>query len=302
MLRWLVRIVLFVAVVAGGVGAYAYFQFRTLGTEQVTEDLFMLTGFGGNVGVLRTSEGTVIVDSMTFKMQGERIREVAEELTGKPVVMIINTHYHLDHTHGNPAFDAGTRVVATEKTLHYLKTIDGASWEGDAAALLPNETFTDALDLTLGDKTIRLFHPGPGHTDGDLVVVFVEEDTVHMGDLLFNKHYPNIDLEAGGTVTAWSATLDKAMALPFTTVIPGHGALTNRDGIKQYQAFVNELADIGRTAVANNWTLEETLEKATLTTDDGYEEIAFIIPIGLDRDFVITRAWEEVTGNFERAD
>ena len=303
MLKWLVRVVLLVAIVVAGVVSYAYVQIRSLQTEQITQDLYMLKGVGGNVGVLRTGDGAVIVDSMTFEMQGARIKQVAEELTGQPVVMIINTQYHLDHTHGNPAFDAGTRVVATEKTLHYLKKLDAATWEGDAAALLPNETFTDALDLTIGGKTIRLFHPGRGHTDGDLVVLFVDEDTIHMGDLLFHKHYPNIDLEAGGTIAEWSATLDAAMELPFTKVIPGHGDITDRDGIRQYQTFIEQLAEVGRTAVANGWSEEETQEKAELTADADYEEIAFVgLPIGLDRRFVIRRAWEEATGNFERVD
>ncbi len=303
MLKWLVRVVILVAIIAGGIAAYGYTQIRALESEQITEDLFMLKGMGGNVGVLRTSEGTVIVDTMTFALQGSRIKQVAQELTGQPVVMIINTHYHLDHTHGNPAFDAGTRVVATEKTLHYLKTIDGAAWQGDAAALLPNETFTDTKEIQLGGKTIQLYHPGRGHTDGDLVVVFVEDDTIHMGDLLFNKHYPNIDLEAGGTVVEWSATLDEALKLPFTKVIPGHGEVTDREGIAAYQTFVAQLADIGRTAVAEGWSEAETQQKANLTADAGYEEILFAgLPIGLDREFVIRRAWEEATGNFDRVD
>ena len=136
-----------------------------------------------------------------------------------------------------------------------------------------------------------------------MVVVFVEEDTIHMGDLLFNKHYPNIDLEAGGTVVGWSATLDKTMELPFTKVIPGHGEITDRDGIRQYQTFIEQLAEIGRTAAANGWSEEETQVNAELTADAGYEEIAFVgLPIGLDRPFVIRRAWEEATGNFERVD
>ena len=62
----------------------------------------MIKGLGGNVGVLATGDGTVLVDTMTLEAQGAAIRETAEALTGEPVVMIINTHYHLDHTHGNP--------------------------------------------------------------------------------------------------------------------------------------------------------------------------------------------------------
>lgn len=288
-------LVLILVVVIGG-GMYAYTAFQTLEVERVTDDLHLIKGAGGNVGVLKTSEGTVIVDTMTFSFQGARIREEAEALTGQPVVMIINTHYHLDHTHGNPAFEAGTRVVSTQKTLEHLKNLDADYWTGDAAALMPNETFEGSREIAIGGKTIRLIHPGRGHTDGDLVALFVEDEVIHMGDLHFNNHYPNIDLEAGGTVQGWSATLDAVMNLPFNQVIPGHGDLTDRDGIKQYQTFLEQLAAIGRDAAENNKSLKETLATADLTADAEYEEITMIVPIGLDRDFVITRAWEEATG------
>ena len=99
-------------------------EVRRLEVEQLSPNLHVLFGAGGNVAVLKTSQGTVVVDSMTLEYQGARIRAKAEELSGAPVVMVINTHYHLDHTHGNPAFEAGTRVVATERTLHHLKTFD----------------------------------------------------------------------------------------------------------------------------------------------------------------------------------
>jgi glyoxylase-like metal-dependent hydrolase (beta-lactamase superfamily II) len=282
--------------IAGGVAFYIYNELQSLEVEQVTDDLYMIKGLGGNVGVLRTTEGTVIVDTMTTHLQGARIREEAEAVTGQPVVMIINTHYHVDHTHGNPAFDAGTRVVATERTLHHLKKRDASFWEGEAAPLMPNETFSDAQEISIGGKTIQLTRPGRGHTDGDLVAVFVEDKAIHMGDLLFNNHYPNIDLEAGGSVKEWSATLDVAKALAFEHVIPGHGELTDIDGINKYQTFIEQLAAVGADAAANNKTLEDTIAGANLTADAGYEEIALIVPIGLDRDFVITRAWEEATG------
>ena len=69
---------------------------------------------------------------------------------------------------------------------------------------------------------------------------FEEERVLHMGDLYFNEMYPNIDLEAGGSVQAWSATLDSAMTLPATIVIPGHGALSNKQGMRVFQAFMED--------------------------------------------------------------
>ena len=282
------------------VGVYVYSQVRALDVEQLSDDLYVLRGFGGNTAVLRTDAGTVIVDTMTFGIQGTGIREKARELTGSEVALIINTHYHLDHTHGNPSFAPGTRVLSTERTLSHLQTLDADFWTGEAAKLLPNETFEDRRTLTVGGKQILLVHPGKGHTDGDLVAVFVDERVIHMGDLLFNGHYPNIDLEAGGTVTGWPATLDSTMALDFDRVIPGHGPTTDRNGIRQFQGFLQQLGEIGRRAADENWSLEAVRATDELTADAGYVPIEFIVSLGLDRGFVLQRAWEEATGNFER--
>ncbi len=292
------RILLALVVLVLALGGYVFMQIRSLDVERLSEDLFVLRGFGGNTAVLRTDAGAVIVDTMTLPLQGARIRAVARELTGGETVLVINTHYHLDHTHGNPAFEPGTRVLSTERTLSHLKALDADFWTGDAAKLLPNETFADRQTLSIGGKTLELVHPGRGHTDGDLVVVMVDEGVVHMGDLLFNGHYPNIDLEAGGTVQGWPETLDRVLALSFDRVIPGHGPTTDRAGVSQFKEFLAQLGDIGARAAANGVSLEETVASDQLTADEGYEPIRFIISLGLDREFVLRRAWEEATGSF----
>jgi cyclase len=267
---------------------------------QLTPDLHMLTNpYGGNVAVLKTGAGAVIVDTMTLGLQGRAIQAKAEELTGEPVVAIINSHYHLDHSHGNPAFPPGTRVIATQRSLHHLKQLDADTFSGEAAQLLPNETFADEHSLTIGNKTLRLLRPGRGHTDGDLVVLFVEDKALHSGDLFFNKQYPNIDLEAGGSVVEWGDTLDAVLALPFEQVIPGHGALTDANGLRQFQTFIRQLAEVGAYAASINGSLTDTLVNGRLTEDAGYSPTGFGAITFLDRDFVIQRAWEEATGNFE---
>ena len=282
-------------------GGYVYQQVSSLDVERLSDDLFVLRGLGGNTAVLRTDAGTVVVDTMTLPLQGERIRQTARELTGAETTLLINTHYHLDHTHGNPAFKPGTRILSTQRTLRHLKTLDADFWVDDAAELLPNETFTDRQTLTIGGKTLELVHPGRGHTDGDLVVVFVDERVIHMGDLHFNGHYPNIDLEAGGTVQDWPETLDRVTPLGFDRVIPGHGSTTDRGGIAQFREFLVQLGEIGRRAAEAGTSLEETIATDELTADAGYEPIRFIVPVGLDREFVLQRAWEEATGNFTLA-
>ena len=279
-----------------GVGLYGLRQVSTITVEPVAGDVSMLQGAGGNVGVLRTPAGAVVVDSMTFRMQGEEIREKAEEIGGGPVQVLLNTHWHADHTHGNPGFAPGTKVVATNRTLGHLRGRDAGSWEGEAAELLPNETFDDSHELQVGGKTVRAVHLGRGHTDGDLVVLFVDDRVLHTGDLFFHRRYPNIDLESGGSIREWIGTLDRVLALDFDRVIPGHGAATDREGIRQFQSFLSQLWAVGEQAARQGLSLEETLRTANLTADAGYEAIHVPFLLNLDRRFVIQRAWEEATG------
>lgn len=295
------KIIIGIAVLIAVFALYIYLSLRVIDVEQLSEDLYVLRGLGSNVTVLKTAEGAVIVDSMTTHMQGRLIRDEVKKLTGQDTVLIINTHYHLDHTHGNPSFDASTRVISTVRTLSHLNALDAKFWQGDARRLLPKETFEDQLTLQVGGKTLRLLHPGRGHTDGDLVVLIDSEQTVVMGDLLFHNYYPNIDLEAGGSISAWPQTLDRVLQEPFERVIPGHGATTDRLGINQFQRFLGQLGKIGRAAVADNQSLESVLATQDLTADKDFDVIRFAgISIGLNRKFVLRRAWEEATENFER--
>jgi len=297
MKKLVVRALLVLLVVAAGGAIYGYQQVATIRSERVSEDVSVLFGLGGNVGVLRTARGSVIVDTMTFRMQGERIREEAERLTGREVGVVVNTHYHRDHTHGNPGFPAGTRVVSTVRTRELLDAFDAGYWKGEAAGTLPNETFDASHEITLGNKTVRATYLGRGHTSGDLVTLFVEDRVIHLGDLFFNKRYPNIDLEAGGSIEQWIGTLDRVLAMDgYDKVIPGHGAVTDREGVRQFQSFLKELWEQTSAAVRENKGLDETLRSVKLTQDAGYETIAVPLLLRLDRNFVVTRAWQEATG------
>ncbi len=276
----------------------------TLQFEQVaiSEDLHLIySKLGGNVAVLGTGEGAVVIDTLTLVTQGRAIRERAEALTGEAVEILVNTHWHADHTHGNPAFGPDIRVVSTARTKAILETLDADFWQGDAAGTSPNETFQDAHVIRLGDKTIELYWPGAGHTGGDLVALFREERAIHMGDLLFTDLYPFVDLETGGSVQAWSTTLDRVLELDFDHVIPGHGRLTDRDGLVRFRDFVAELAMLARTARQNAWTLEETIARSAFSEPAARQPLK-IGPVTLvDREFAIQRAWEEVHAAFDTA-
>ncbi len=280
----------------GSLAVYLYNRIALLDHEIVSDSVHVIYGVGGNVAVLRTQRGAVIVDTMTFPIQGRRIRNLAEKLGGGPTQAVVNTHYHAGHTHGNSAWPAGTRIVATERTRAYLERFDPAFWEGSAAESAPNDLFADRHELRIGDKTIRSFYLGRGHTAGDLVVLFVEDRVLHAGDLFFTRRYPNIDLEAGGSVQQWAETLDRVLALGFDKVIPGHGPVTDRAGLLEFQRFIAELAEFASESAAAGRSLEETLAAADLEHDGAFETMSIPFLFKFDRDFAIRRAWEEASG------
>lgn len=286
-----------VLVVALGVGAIFLYDFVTsLEVEGVADDVYVIRGVGGNVGVLRTRRGAVVVDSMLLRLQGERIRKLAGELAGGPVQLVINTHWHQDHTHGNPGFAPGTRVIATRRTRDYLLFFDADYWEGDAAETLPAELVDERHEVRIGGKTIRTFHPGPAHTGGDLVVLFVEDRVVHTGDLVFHERYPRVDLEAGGSVSGWIAALDRVLELDFERAIPGHGATTDRSGVLAFQRFLGDVLALAERGAAEGWSREETIAAADFDSDAGWEPGGIPPFVSFHREDVVGWAWDEATG------
>ncbi|MBI5504311.1 MAG: MBL fold metallo-hydrolase [Deltaproteobacteria bacterium] len=296
MKKILLRTLTVLAIVVPAAAAWMWHSVNTVELQRLGDDVAAITGMGGNVAVLKTSVGPVVVDTMTFKSQGEKIREKVEEFGGAKAVAIINTHYHLDHTHGNPAFALTTPVVSTVRTRRHLLERDAEYWEGDAASLLPSTTFEGEQLLEIGDKRIRCIWLGRGHTDGDLVVLFEKERVLHTGDLFFHDRFPNIDLEAGGSIKEWIGTIDRVLALDFDRIIPGHGEVSDKEGLRRFQAFLRELWAVGETAAREHKTLAQTLNDATLETEATMQPIVVPFVLRLDHDFVVKRAWEEATG------
>lgn len=277
-----------------GVGALRlYSAVDSLEHERVSDDVSVIFGLGGNVGVLRTERGAVVVDSMTFIRQGRGIRELSEHIGGGPVQAVLNTHYHSDHTHGNPGFASGTKVVATERTLQHLRERDGDYWQGEAAGTLPNETFEDRHQLRIGGKTIRAIHPGSGHTDGDMVVLFVEDRVLHAGDLFFNGRYPSLDLEAGGSIRGWIDSIDRVLELEFDRVIPGHGPVTDRAGLVAYREFLVDLWTQVSAAADQGLSKQQAIDSIDLAHDEGYGIISIPFVVRIDRPSIVGRTWEE---------
>jgi glyoxylase-like metal-dependent hydrolase (beta-lactamase superfamily II) len=190
-------------------------------TLNVRDILYELTGGGGNTLALMREEGVVLIDTK-LPGWGRPVLDAIEAVTDKPVVTIINTHAHADHTGGNVDFPTATQIVAHENTKANMQKME--AFTGSNARFLPNRTVTDRMSLLDGPDRIDLYYFGAGHTNGDLVVVFPEKHLALFGDLFPSKAAPVIDTANGGSAVAFPRTLARAVAeiRGVTRVITGH--------------------------------------------------------------------------------
>lgn len=236
-----------------GVRVMSYFRVKGLALD---DKLHVFSGGGGNTAVLLTAGGAVVVDTKMW-IGASRLHD---ELTrfGK-VKAIVNTHHHLDHTHGNPLFPPGTDVYAAAPVAEFLVRFDGDFWRDDPAKqLLPNRLFRDRIDVDLGEETLRLVQLPASHTGGgDSAVLFVKHRVVHTGDVVVNGLHPRIDVESGGSVLGSIAATDKILELAFDTVIPGHGPVGTREDVNKMRAYYVALVDHARAALASGWSASQ---------------------------------------------
>lgn len=220
-------------------------------STHVAGNVYMLTGQGGNLGLAVGGEGAVLVDDQ-FAPLHEAIVGAIEELEAgaSERVFLLNTHFHPDHTDGNELFgDAGAVIVAHENVRRRLaveQVIPFFDMTHPALAPegLPVLTFTRDVKLHLNGDEIEVTHlGGPAHTDGDAVVFFRNANVLHAGDLVFLNSYPFIDLDNGGSVTGVIAALDRLLELTgdATRVIPGHGPVSDRQGLARYRDMLGTI-------------------------------------------------------------
>jgi cyclase len=222
----------------------------------------MLQGDGGNIGIVADPAGIFMIDAMFEGVSGE-IREAIKPLPGGDRVRIlVNTHWHSDHTDGNKAFGPGAVIIAHENVRALLakdQTLLGGQTKALPANALPSVTFSDKMTVYAGGEAIRLVHFPHAHTDGDTAVFLDAWKVVHMGDMFFNGMFPFLDVANGGDIDSWVRQLDIILgALPADTkVIPGHGPLA---GVADLQAFRDMLAasaDLVRKQMKAGKTLDE---------------------------------------------
>lgn len=222
-------------------------------SQQVKENIYMLQGAGGNIGVLTGKDGIVMIDDQFLEL-GSKIRDAIAALDKGPIRFTLNTHIHGDHSGSNEYFkQMGSTVVAhdlvRERMIKQPRPED--AW--------PVVTFPDKLSLHLNGQDIDLIHFGPAHTDGDVIIHFRQANVFHMGDVFVRYGYPYIDVSSGGNINGLIASVDKALDLmdEASQIIPGHGELCRKDEVKRYRDRLVTIRDKVSAALKQGKKVED---------------------------------------------
>ena len=233
-------------------------------TQAIANNVYMLVGSGGNIGVSAGHDGILIIDDQ-YAPLAPKIQAALGELSSTqntdeivPVKYVINTHFHGDHVGGNAHFhdNNGATIFAHHNVR--VRLLDNAALSQSS---LPVVTYDNGISIHMNEDKLNVMHFA-GHTDGDSVVLFEEANVLHTGDLFFNGLFPYVDLDNGGNVQAY---IDSVNALitqidEQTKIIPGHGPLATK---ADYQAFVSMMEatyNAVKSQKAQGMTLAEVLK------------------------------------------
>jgi glyoxylase-like metal-dependent hydrolase (beta-lactamase superfamily II) len=247
---------------------------------KMSENVYMLIGSGGNLGVSIGEDGTFLIDDQ-FAALNEKIMAAIKSIGGGEVKFLLNTHFHGDHTGGNELIgESGSVIVAHENVRTRLsKDMMVPYFKVNLPALkkpgLPVITFTSNLTFHFNNDEIEFFHVGPAHTDGDGVVYFKKENVLHAGDIFFESMYPFVDMHNGGNVVGLVKAIDDILEKinPDTKIISGHGNFGTYDQFNAYGKVMATIVERVKAMHSEGKTLEEIkAAKPTAEFDEEYND------------------------------
>lgn len=254
-------------VLCGAVAVRAQnFDAVTITTTAIGDDLAMLTGQGGNIGLFYGPDGVLMIDDQ-FAPLSDKIRAAVVAVAGQPVRFLVNTHWHGDHTGGNEAFGGARAVIVAHENVR-ARMQKGQAMPALGRVVppapdvaLPVVTFEDGVSFHLNGTRVDVHHIAHAHTDGDALVHFPDRNVLHMGDIYFNGFYPFIDGSSAGSLAGMIAGAARGLELAdaATVIIPGHGPLSNRGELAAYHAMLTGVAQAVAAAKAEGMSVDDAV-------------------------------------------
>jgi glyoxylase-like metal-dependent hydrolase (beta-lactamase superfamily II) len=241
---------------------------RAATLESVAPDVYVFPGQAGdaNAGVVIGEQGVVVIDSGPTPEAARRLAAEIKRLTPKPILYVVFTHAHGDHTFSAHELAPTKGIIAHVYTKDYLTTRGAEHLKvyrermGEKAAqgakvTLPTITFPDMYNIPLGKEHVLLFYQGRGHTRGDIVAYLPKAHVLFTGDLVYAGRLPWL---GDGYAKEWQETLDRLAVLDVTTIIPGHGKWGGRPVLTTFREYLTDLY----SAVFVTWMIKRPIEAA----------------------------------------
>ena len=287
---------------------------------RVRDNVYMLTGAGGNITVLTFADGVLVVDTGSAQ-NADKVLAVIKELSDAPVAHIINTSADADHVGGNEklsfsgrriprdiiaAADAasgaeGPMIVAHENVMNRM-SVPGGSQQPAPSRAWPTDPYHfpyKKLSAHLrGGEPIEVIYAPAAHSDGDSLVWFRRSYMIMTGDIFSTTSYPMIDVAKGGTINGEIDALNKILevAFPFsrseggTMIVPGHGRLCDMADVGYYRDMVTIVRDRIQGMIKKGMTLDQIkAAKPTLDYDTRYDNA------GWTKDMFVTAIYQSLT-------
>lgn len=237
-------------------------------TTKLTENVFMLMGAGGNIGVSAGEDGVLLIDSQFGELH-DKITAAIAEINPGPIRFLFNTNWHYDHAYGNEllAKDGAVIIAHANSRKHMLSEWTVPELDPEVKippfpkAALPVITVSDSLSMHFNGDKIKVIHFPNAHSDGDLAYYFTKANVLHTGDLYFSQGFPFINISSGGSLDGMILSAEKLanMIDEDTKVIPGHGPLSNQAELREYGKMLAAAKERILKLIKAGKTMEEVI-------------------------------------------
>lgn len=239
-------------------------------STKITDNIYMLEGAGGNIGLLIGDEGVFMIDDQ-YQQLGDKIKNAVAQITQEPIKYVFNTHWHFDHAGSNVQFGKEAQIIAHENVRKRLKedhVITPFGWDVKALAKSgwPVITFDEGFKMYMNSEEIQMIHGPTAHTDGDAFVYFKNANVIHTGDVFVRYGFPFIDAYSGGSIDGMIAILGKIIEIADedTVIIPGHGQLSKKSDVIEIRYMLIETGKLISDAKNAGRTKEELIDSDIL--------------------------------------
>ena len=251
--------------------------------KQVAPDLYFLFDFeSSNAGVWVTDEGVLVIDTRQHPRDGQELLNRIRKVTDKPIKWVVNSHFHGDHTYGNPVFKAaGATIVAHRDTARLMQQVAAKEFARrgqfferrgydpkEVKLVLPDVTFDQEMTIRLGGKETRLIYLGPGQNPGDTFISFPHARVLYTPGAFGQRSMPNMAFTP--SVDSWIKLLGQVAAMDVDKIMPAHGDLARRPDVTELAKFLADEYAAVKNAITAGMKGEEAVKSLTLPEYKGW--------------------------------